>query len=180
MNLLRGLLSKIIEENAFEKSVHLKKNEYLKIAGSSDTNLYYVEEGALSVYSVDKFEEHIVCIGYKKYNDLVLDLESFITEKSTDYYIQAIKKSEVKAISKKRITLLLEQYPHLNKEWSEFLEKIILIMYDRVREIFTSTPDERYFNALKENPHLFQEIPSKYIASYLRMTPETLSRIKKY
>lgn len=180
MNLLRDLLSKVIEENAFEKSISLKKNEYLKVAGNSDTNLYYVEEGAMSVYSVDKFEEHIVCIGYKKYNDLVLDLESFITEKPTDYYIQAIKKTEIKAISKKRITELIEKHPSLSKDWNEFLEKIILIMYDRVREIFTSTPDERYLNALKDNPHMFQEIPSKYIASYLRMTPETLSRIKKY
>ena len=180
MNLLRDLLAKIKEDDLFEKSICLKKNEYLKIANSVDTNLYYVQKGAIVSYSVDRFQEHIICIGYEKYNDLVLDIESFITDQPSGYYMQAIKNTEVKVISKKLVNQLIEQHPYLNKNWKEFLEQIILIMYQRVREVFTSTPDERYNNAFKENPYLFQEIPSKYIASYLRMTPETLSRIKKY
>ena len=50
---------------------------------------------------------------------------------------------------------------------------------ERERDILTSSPLERYNRVLKRSPLLFQEIPNKYIADYLRMTPETLSRIKK-
>jgi hypothetical protein len=55
----------------------------------------------------------------------------------------------------------------------------VLQQMERERDILTSSPLERYKRVLERSPQLFQEIPNKYIASYLRMTPETLSRIKK-
>jgi len=50
---------------------------------------------------------------------------------------------------------------------------------ERERDLLTSSPMERYLRVKDRSPQLFQEIPNKYIASYLRMTPETLSRLKK-
>ena len=129
---------------------------------------------------IDKFEEHIVCIGYPEEMALIMDVESFFTEKPSAYYIQAIKKTEVKLINKKLIKQLLQKYPELNESWNEFLYQIILVMAKREKEILSSTPEERYKSLICRSPQLFQEVPSKYIASYLRMAPETLSRIKKY
>lgn len=65
------------------------------------------------------------------------------------------------------------------KMWQLILESFVLQQMERERDILTSSPMERYNRVLKRSPQLFQEIPNKYIASYLRMTPETLSRIKK-
>lgn len=65
------------------------------------------------------------------------------------------------------------------KMWQLILESFVLQQMERERDILTSSPMERYSRVLKRSPQLFQEIPNKYIASYLRMTPETLSRIKK-
>lgn len=180
MKLLSDLLNKIEEEDLFERKVELKKNEFIKTSGSVDTNLYFIKKGALVIYTVEKFEEHIVCIGNQEYNDLVLDVQSFFNENPSGYYIQAIRQTELNPISKRTIRMLLNKYPNLNQSWNEFLEKIILIMAQREEEIFKSTPHERYKSLLSCNPQLFQVVPSKYIASYLRMTPETLSRIKKY
>jgi len=59
------------------------------------------------------------------------------------------------------------------------LEQLTLQQLEREKDILTSSPLERYKRVLKRSPQLFQEIPNKYIADYLRMTPETLSRIKK-
>ena len=59
------------------------------------------------------------------------------------------------------------------------MEQLILQQLEREKDILTSSPIERYKRVLKRSPQLFQEIPNKYIADYLRMTPETLSRIKK-
>jgi lipocalin len=50
---------------------------------------------------------------------------------------------------------------------------------EREKDILTASPRERYLRVLKRSPQLFQEIPDKYIANYLRMSPETLSRMKK-
>ena len=59
------------------------------------------------------------------------------------------------------------------------LGELIYQQMERERDILTSSPLERYKRVLSRSPQLFQEIPNKHIASYLRMTPETLSRLKK-
>jgi hypothetical protein len=56
---------------------------------------------------------------------------------------------------------------------------IIYDQFEREKDILTYSPLKRYQRVLKRSPQLFQEIPNKYIASYLRMSPETLSRLKK-
>ena len=59
------------------------------------------------------------------------------------------------------------------------IENLIVQQLEREIDILTTSPEERYNRVLKRSPKLFQQIPAKYIASYLRMTPETLSRIRK-
>ena len=63
--------------------------------------------------------------------------------------------------------------------WTSMLEELVLQQIEREKDILTNSPKERYNRVLKRSPQLFQEIPNKYIANYLRMTPETLSRLKK-
>ena len=59
------------------------------------------------------------------------------------------------------------------------LESLFLDQFEREIDLLTASPEERYLRVLKRSPKVFQEVPHKYIAEYLRMTPETLSRIKK-
>jgi CRP-like cAMP-binding protein len=59
------------------------------------------------------------------------------------------------------------------------MEQLIYQQLEREKDLLTSSPTERYAKVKQRSPQLFQEIPHKYIASYLRMTPETLSRLKK-
>lgn len=63
--------------------------------------------------------------------------------------------------------------------WNFILKDLIFQQMERERDLLTSSPFERYRRVLERSPQLFQEIPNRYIASYLRMTPETLSRMKK-
>ena len=73
----------------------------------------------------------------------------------------------------------IESSEENTKIWQIMLGALIFQQLERERDILTSSPLERYKRVLERSPQLFQEIPNKYIASYLRMTPETLSRIKK-
>ena len=61
--------------------------------------------------------------------------------------------------------------------WDEFLKEMIISQLEREIDLITYTPIERFERLYKRSSHLFQEIPHKYIASYLRMKPETLSRL---
>ncbi len=159
-----------------EKTITLKRNEFLKVQGSIDTNIYYVEEGSLRIFVVDADEERTIRFGYKE--NLITSLDSFLTNKPSDYYIQAIKKTVVRVITKAHV----EDFLKIDKNqrlWSGILENVIVQQLEREIDILTSSPKKRFQRVLERSPQLFQEIPSKHIANYLRMTPETLSRLRK-
>ena len=177
MNPITNLIDRLNNENLWDKEIVLERQEYLKVKGSIDTNIYLVINGSLRIFVIDEFEEHTIRFGYK--DNLIASLDSFLNEQPSDFYIQALKKTKVKSINKKKYTSLIESSKENKAIWLSILENFVLQQMERERDILTSSPIERYNRVLKRSPQLFQEIPNKYIASYLRMTPETLSRIKK-
>lgn len=177
MSLFDTLYSKIESQNLWDNELHFERNNYLKVGGSIDTNLYYVATGSFRIFVSDKFEEHTIRFGYQ--HNFIAALDSFLNEKPSDFYIQALKKSSVKVISKKAYYHPIKNSSENRALWENILEQFVLQQMERERDILTTSPLERYHRVLKRSPQLFQEIPHKYIASYLRMTPETLSRLKK-
>ena len=171
------LIETIENNNLWEKQIEISRNEYLKVKGSIDTNLYFIKNGSLRIYVIDEYEEHTIRFGYQ--NNFIVSLDSFITEEPSDFYIQAIKKTNLKIIKKKKFKNLINSNVELQNIWTKILEQLILQQLEREKDILTSSPIERYKRVFKRSPQLFQEIPNKHIADYLRMTPETLSRIKK-
>lgn len=177
MNPILNLISKINNENLWDREIQLERNEYLNVKGSIDTNIYLVVNGSLRIFLVDEYEEQTIRFGYK--DNLIVSLDSFLNELPSEFYIQALKKTKVKSITKKKYRAFIESSIENKSIWLSILENFVLQQLERERDILTSSPIERYNRVLKRSPQLFQEIPNKYIASYLRMTPETLSRIKK-
>jgi CRP-like cAMP-binding protein len=159
-----------------DKEITIDRNEFLKVKGSIDTNLYYIKSGSLRLFVLDDYEEQIIRFAYKE--NLIVSLDSFLTGKPSDLYIQAIKKTVVKVIRKDQFDQFLkeENNQHL---WTEILENLVVQQLEREIDILTNSPKERYERVLKRSPQLFQEVPNKHIANYLRMSPETLSRLKK-
>jgi CRP-like cAMP-binding protein len=159
-----------------EKTLVLERNGFLKVSGSIDTHVYYVESGSLRVYVFDGEEEQIIRFGYK--GNLLVSMDSFLTGKPSESAIQAIKKTVVRIINKQKLEEYLNAQPNQHY-WKSILENTILQQLEREMDILTQTPVDRYQRVLKRSPQLFQEIPHRYIANYLRMTPKTLSRLKK-
>lgn len=159
-----------------EKTVTLERNDYLKVKGSIDTNIYYVESGSLRVFVLDDCEEQTIRFGYR--DNLIVALDSFLSGKPSDLYIQAIKKTVVQVIPKHRFDEFLKHEKN-RIFWTNMLENLVLQQMEREIDILTASPKERYLRVLGRSPQLFQEIPHRHIANYLRMSPETLSRLKK-
>ena len=159
-----------------EKTIVIDRNEFLKVKGSIDTNVYYVESGSLRVFVLDDCEEQVIRFGYKE--NLIVSLDSFLTGKPSAFFIQAIKKTVLKVITKEQIDDFLKAESSMIL-WTKILENLIVQQLEREIDILTNSPKERYQRVLKRSPQLFQEIPNKHIANYLRMSPETLSRLKK-
>ena len=159
-----------------DKIITIERNQLLKVKGNIDTNVYYVESGSLRVFVLDDCEEQVIRFGYKE--NLVVSLDAFLTDKPSRFFIQAIKKTTLKVITKTQINDFLKiENNHIL--WTRILENLIIQQMEREIDILTNSPKERYQRVLKRSPQLFQEIPNKYIANYLRMSPKTLSRLKK-
>lgn len=158
-----------------DTTITLERNEFLKVKGTIDTNVYYVESGSLRIFVLDNDEEQIIRFGYQK--NLVAALDSYLSGKPSDLYIQALKKTVVRVITKAQVEEFLKEEPN-RLLWVKILEGLVLQQMEREIDILTASAKERYNRVLKRSPQLFQQIPNKHIANYLRMTPETLSRLK--
>lgn len=157
------------------QTITIGRNEFLKVKGSIDTNIYYVESGSLRVFILDEYEEQTIRFGYKE--NLIVSLDSFLTGKPSDFFIQAIKKTTVKVVTKQQMDTFFKTSK--NNLWTNILEGLILQQMEREIDLLTNSPKERYQRVLRRSPQLFQEIPNRHIANYLRMSAETLSRLKK-
>lgn len=159
-----------------EKTITIERNEFLKVKGSIDRNVYYIESGSVKAFVLDEYEEQIIRFGYKE--NIIASLDSFLTGKPSDLYIQAIKKTTIKVITKAQIDSLISDETN-RILWINILENLVVQQMEREIDILTSSPKERFLRVLKRSPQLFQEVPNRHIANYLRMSPETLSRLKK-
>jgi CRP-like cAMP-binding protein len=175
MNILEQLLA--ILEPHWEDTITLKRNEYLVSQDEKNDNLYLVLEGSLRVFIEDDVEQHTIRFGYK--DSIITALDTFLTNNPTSFYIQAIKKCKLKVISKKKYNAIINSSKENQELWKKMLEGFVYQQIEREIDLITYSPEKRFQRVFKRSPQVFQEIPQKYIASYLRMTPETLSRILK-
>ncbi len=176
MNAYQELKDILEKETIPSKKEIFKRDEFLKLPETVNHNLYFILSGSVRVYFIDDNEEHILYFGYKK--SLITAIDSFFSSKKSSLYIQAIKKTEVVTISKENLMSFLKSNPKYFDVYLNIMEELIQLRIEKEKILLMSSPVKRYKRLLQQMPELFQEIPHKYIASYLRMSPETLSRIK--
>lgn len=176
MSALENLLQKIEEAGLWEDPVELARGDFLKQAGSTDVDMYLVVSGCLRLFVMEE-EEQTIRFGYE--GNLVGALDSFLTQQASDIGIQALRKTVVRRVRRDALLDLAQSSEENQRGWIAILENFVVQQMERERDILTSSPLDRYQRVLARSPQLFQEVPMRYIASYLRMTPETLSRIRK-
>lgn len=163
--------------SAFE-TVSIKKKKDVLIAGTPCKYLYFITKGCLRSFYVDsKGVEHIYQIRME--NGWISDLESFFTQEPAKYTIEALEDSEMLRISFDRMEQLYREVPKLERYFRILFQKAYINALKRLNASMWDTALERYNDMLKEQPDMFQRVPLVYIASYLGITPESLSRIRK-
>lgn len=174
-NLITILIEEINIQNLWDNKITLKRNEYLNKKGITNSNLYFIHKGAFRIYTTHDENEYTIRFGYQ--NNMITALDSFINDEPSNFYIQALKESQVYSISKLSFKSLIEKKKEYELAYQAILEQLIIQQMEREMDLLISNPKERYKRVLERSPQLFQEIPNKHIANYLRMAPETLSRM---
>ena len=158
-------------------SFTLKRNEMLYTSGSVDTNVYFLEEGALRMIHETGNDVNTIRLAYQ--GSLFVAMDSFLTGKPTLYSAEAMKACVLKKITHADFMAFINNDIRHLRLWDKILSYTIIGQLEREIDLLTTSPRERYERILQRSPQLFQQVPHKHIASYLRMAPETLSRLQK-
>ena len=159
------------------KARFIAKNDYLIKKGMIEKYFYFVNRGVLRAFHIKDGEE--ICIGFTYDDDFAGGYDSFLTCEPTQFYIQALVDSELYAISREDLYLMYDRYKNVERWGRLFNEKLLLGKGLREVAILSYSAEERYRRLMTQSPHCLQLIPQKYLASYLAMTPETFSRLRK-
>lgn len=169
----KTIIESICESNTVKT---LSKGTFLLREGDIEKHVYFVESGALRIFYLTELEEHTIRFGYK--GSIINSLSSFIQGKPSEFYIEAIRKTKIRMITKESFMNLVYQSDESQKQYIHLLQILITQQIEREIDLLITSPLQRLERVIQRSPDLFQHIPLKYIAFYLRMSPETLSRIR--
>jgi len=111
-------------------------------------------------------------------NSSAIELYSFISEKPSNYFLQCIEDSEIWYLPKTELNELYKTHPAMQELMRNFWEDVLLNLIDRFTALQKDSASKRYLDLLAR-PQYLQKIPQKYLASFLGVTPTSLSRIRK-
>jgi CRP-like cAMP-binding protein len=157
--------------------VSLKRGDFLLRQGQVERFTYLILEGAVVVKRFNESDDHLIRFGYR--GSFLNSLPSFFDDSPSRFAILAIRKTRVKRFAKEAVFDLVRSKPAWKDAYIAILENLAAQFVEREIDLLTSSPAERYGRILTRSPRLFEEVPLRYIAEYLRMTPETLSRLRK-
>lgn len=157
---------------------HVKRKQKILSEGTICKHYTFIMEGCFRLYGVDdKGYEHN--IQFAAENDWIADIGSFHTRKPSRLNIQAIEDSVIAQIEQQDLYFLYLNIPKLDRIFKVIIENKYVELQNRVLQNFSSTAELRYLNFLEQYPTLSHRLPNTQIASYLGITPEFLSKIRK-
>lgn len=160
------------------KERRVKKRQFILQEGQICKHNTYVLEGCFKMYLVDHSgKEHNLQFAIE--NWWIGDIGSFHSGKPSTLNIEALENSVVFQVTKEDQLKLFIDYPKFNRIFRVLTENAMVSLQRRVLQNISSTAEERYLDFLERYPRLFNRISNVQIASYLGVTPEFLSTIRK-
>jgi CRP-like cAMP-binding protein len=156
----------------------LRKRQYLLQEGDVCKYVAFVEKGMLRSYSVDeKGVEHIIQFAFEGW--WISDQYAFLTGEPSQYNIDALEDCELLLLSRVAEEQMLEKVPKMERFFRLLLQNSMIAMQRRLVSSLSRSAEERYHELVYSCPTIPQRVPQHMMASFLGITPETLSRIRK-
>lgn len=158
------------------KHKQLRKKEFLLKAGHVSRSVYFIQQGLLRAFYM-KEDSDVTC-WFMKESDFSVSIESFYEQKKSYESIQALENCSLYYINYQELEYMYQQFPEFNAIGRLLTIKYHILWVKQLYSIRMQDADERYRWLMANDPDLLARVPAKYIASYLDITPITLSRIK--
>lgn len=160
------------------KPIHLRKKQFLLQKGEPSNHMRFIAEGCVKLYKIDETgKEHILQFGIKGW--WINDLYAYLTQKPATYFIQAISDSIVLQIHRDQLNLLFDEIHMMDRFFRIKTQNGYVALQERAINSMSQSASERYFNFVSGYREMEQQIPQYMLASYLGITPEHLSTLRK-
>lgn len=185
LHALVGTLSKYITLTPDEVNViaslfsfrTFRKRQYILQAGEINRHETFVVKGLTRTYEVDeKGQEHIVQFGLEDW--WIGDLYSFLTETPSKYNIDCLEDTDVFQITRPNLEVLYEKVPRMERHFRIIIQNAFIASTSRVASSLVKSATDRYLEFIAQYPQIGERVPNHQIASYLGITPQSLSRIR--
>jgi len=163
-----------IEKSGIRKSV--EANSTIFRADRPFLKLLFLENGLFRAYRIVDGKD--VTFFFFTSGEFAVDYESFLRESKSQLFLESLVASDYIEFSKSKINSLYNQYPEFERFGRIMAENAYLSATGRLKEFQTGSLEERYLQLLDRNPKLFQQVPQYHIASYLGVSPQSLSRVR--
>jgi CRP-like cAMP-binding protein len=168
------------EQRLFTSLIKIKKlrrKQFLLQEGDVSRYQYFINKGCLRTYTVDeKGQEHVIQFAIEDW--WTGDMYSFLTQTPAKMNIEAIEDTEFLCIDNPSFEILYQKVPKFERFFRLLLQNAFIANQRRIIESMSLTADDRYCKFIERYPLMEPRLPLKHIASYLGITPESLSRIR--
>ena len=156
----------------------LKRKEFLLKEGQICRSMYFVEKGCLRMYFIDdKLNEQITHFALEHW--WMADHFSFLDNKPSPYFIQTIEKSEILEISASSFEAMLRELPQMERYFRIVMQRAVAAAQLRNKYMYEMSKEEFYQHFSTSFPEFVQRVPQYMIASYLGLTPQYVSELRK-
>jgi CRP-like cAMP-binding protein len=160
------------------KLVHCKKGEFLLKPQQICPVVGFNPNGIFRFYAIDDKgnEKNFL---FKLEGSFVSDYESFQYQRPSRYYIECLQDATLVTLDYKSAEIIYETVPPFQKIGRLVAEELYILTKERVEDFMLLSAEERYLKLITKHPEVFEKIPLGYIAEYLNIRPQSLSRIRK-
>ena len=155
----------------------MPKKFRLTDVGEIAREAYFINKGLARLYFLKEDEE--ISANFVFENGLIASLESFLLKTKCRQAVETIEDCELLVINKVKLDKLTAEYPKFNIFSKAIAEFAFITLQRRASSFILDSPEERSINMLNERPNILERVPQHMIASYLGVTPVSLSRIRK-
>jgi CRP-like cAMP-binding protein len=168
----RAFIASMLKPKAIEKGTILLNQ------GNVEKYVGFIENGIFRYYSINQNGKEISLL-FTFENWFVGELSSFLTQTPSYCFIEALTEAKIWQLNYDNLQKIYVNTTVGDKFGRIMMEQLYIRKAERERNLLMMNAEERYLDLIRQAPHILQNIPLKYIASYLGITPQALSRIRK-